>query len=80
MVIGENKDEEDTKDKKHDNHEDKSDETDVLVILRNITMSTAEEDAYILEGSCGMRRCGSRDRLFNSNRGIPHDLPEEYFW
>ena len=80
MEIEENMDEKETNDKKDNNHEDKNDETDVLVILRKITMSIAEEDAYILEGSCGMRRCDSRDRLFNSNRGIPHDLPEEYFW
>ena len=66
----------DTKRKEHNGDENVV-ETDVMAILRNISISAEEEDRYILDGDIGIRRRSSKNRLFNSNRGIPIDL-EEY--
>ena len=69
----------DKKDKKRKEHDEDENvvETDVMAILRNISISAEEEDRYILDGDIGIRRRSSKNRLFNSNRGIPIDL-EEY--
>ena len=69
----------DKKDKKRKDHNEDENvvETDVMAILRNISISAEEEDRYILDGDIGIRRRSSKNRLFNSNRGIPIDL-EEY--
>ena len=76
--------------KENNDNDDKVYETDVLKILRSINISSAEDDKFFFEGSLGcglgiesrigLRRNTSKDRLFNDCRGIPHDLPEEYFW
>ena len=81
---------EDIEEKENNDHDDKIYETDVLKILRSINISSAEDDKFFFEGSLGcglgiegrigLRRNTSKDRLFNDHRGIPHDLPEEYFW
>ena len=69
----------DKKDKKRKDHNEDENvvETDVMAILRNISISAEEEDRYILDGDIGIRHRSSKNRLFNSNRGIPIDL-EEY--